>query len=102
MSTVERKMFWAACETAMLHELPVEEHNHLPGGIEVVPAQDPSECSRVLLDWFDAGLVTVSTTSPPERELEAAKARGLLADPTRWTPGHALVLTEEGESMLPL
>lgn len=41
MSTVERKMFWAACETAMLHELPVEEHNHLPGGVGVVPAQAP-------------------------------------------------------------
>ena len=101
MSFVERKMFWAACEAAMLHELPVAEHNYLPDGVEVVPAHDPEACSQVLLDWFDAGLVTVSTSFPPETELEAAEARDLLADPSRWTPAHALVLTDLGDSFLP-
>lgn len=100
MSAVEHKMYWAVRETAMLHELPTEEHNHLSEGVEVVPAQDSTACSAVLLDWFDKGLRTVMNTYPPETELDPEAARALLADPTRWTPEHSVVLTDAGKSAL--
>lgn len=100
MSAVERKMYWAVRETAMLHEVPLEEQNLLSAGVEVVPAQDPAACSQVLLDWFDQGLATVTTTYPPESELDPETARALLADPKRWTPAHSLALTDAGDSAL--
>lgn len=100
MNALERKMYWAVREETMLHELPVEERNHLPGsGIELIPAQDPADCSRVLLDWFDQGLATVMMTRT-QTELPPARARALLSDPSAWTPEHSLVPTDAGVSAL--
>jgi hypothetical protein len=100
MSALERKMHWAVSEEAMLLELPIEERNHLPGGgIELIPAQDPADCSRVLLDWFDQGLVTVMMTGT-QAELAPERARALLSDPSAWTPEHSLVPTDAGVSAL--
>lgn len=99
MSPVERKMYWAVREETMLHELPLEEHNHLRDGVEVIPAAEPVECSRVLLEWFDQGLMTVMETGS-QVELSKASAWALLSDPSGWTREHSLVLTDIGVSAL--
>jgi hypothetical protein len=99
MDALERKMYWAVREETMLHQLPAEERNHLRDGIELIPAQDPAECSRVLLDWFDQGLATVMVTRT-QVELTPERARALLSDPSAWTLEHSLVLTDAGVSAL--
>lgn len=70
MSRIEKKMYRAVREEAMLHELPWPEIDD-PGGPREVrwPAEDPSECTAILLTWFDAGLIA------PERRADGGKER---------------------------
>lgn len=93
-------MFWAVRESAMLHELPMPEVDS-PGSEQEVrwPAEPPADCAKVLLEWFDAGLVGVTTTGT-ERELPQAEARELLADHAAWSPAHSLIITDAGDSAL--
>lgn len=37
MNAIQRKMYWAVREQALLHEVPWREVNHLPDGDEVIP-----------------------------------------------------------------
>lgn len=99
MSRVELKMYWAVREEATLRELPLEEQLQVRGGVDVVSAEDPAACSRVLVSWCDQGLVTVMT-SDDEVELSLDDARLLLEHPEAWTYGHVLVPTEAGVSAL--
>jgi hypothetical protein len=99
MDVLERKMYWAVREESTLGELPLEERDYLRDGVELIPAQDPAECSRVLLDWFDQGLVTVMATGT-QLDLVRERARALLADPRAWTPQHSLVPTDAGVAAL--
>jgi hypothetical protein len=84
----------------MLHELPWPEID-APGNPREVrwPAEDPAECAAVLIEWFDAGLITVMT-SRGQQDLVGSDARTLLSDPAAWSPEHSLVLTDLGESQL--
>lgn len=100
MSRIEKKMYLAVREEAMLHALPWPEIDD-PGGPREVrwPAEDPSECAAILLRWFDAGLVAVVTTRG-QQGLDASDARSLLSNPKGWSPKHSLVLTDIGEGLL--
>lgn len=97
MSRIEKKMYWAVREEAMLHELPWPEIDG-PGGPGEVrwPAEVPEACAAILLKWFDDGLIAVMT-SRDQDDLAASDARALLADPTSWSAEHSLVLTPLGE-----
>lgn len=95
MSRIEQKLYWAVREESTLHEVPLPEIDRLPAGDVEWPAEDPVECSRVLIDWLDAGLITVMQSND-EVELLPPGAREVLAMPERWSDQHALVLTDAG------
>ena len=99
MSRVELKMYWAVREEATLRELPLEEQLQVRGGTDVVSAEDPAACSRVLLSWCDQGLVTVMTPDD-EVELSPADARLVLERHEEWTDDHVLVATSAGVAAL--
>lgn len=98
MSRVELKMYWAVREEATLRELPLEEQLEVRDGVDVVSAEDPVDCSRVLMSWCDQGLVTVMTAD--EVELSLDDARPVLEHPELWTDDHVLVATEAGVAAL--
>jgi len=100
MSRLEQKMFWAVRESTMLRELAMPEVDS-PGSVnEVVwPAEKPEECARVLLEWFDAGLVHVMTTVT-QLDLPHDQARAALANYATWSTQYSLVITDAGESAL--
>lgn len=100
MTRLEQKMFWAVRESAMLHELPMPEVDD-PGSANEVrwPAELPEDCAKVLLQWFDDGLVGVVTTSD-DRELPTSEARSVLADHGAWSPTYSLIITDAGEAGL--
>lgn len=93
-------MFWAVRESAMLHELSLPEVD-APGSPGEVrwPAERPADCAEVLLEWFDAGLVTVMETDTQEC-LSPAEAREVLAAPAAWGPMYSLIITDAGESAI--
>ncbi len=95
MTPVELKMYWAVREEASLLELAVEERMLVRDGVDVISAEDPHECSRVLLEWCDQGLVTLMRADD-EVELDVPLARALLAEPASWTDDHVVVATEAG------
>lgn len=99
MSRVELKMYWAVREEATLRELPLEEQLTVRGSIDVVDAEAPADCSRVLLAWCDQGLVTLMTAAD-EVELSPEDARPLLERPEAWTDDHVVVATEAGVAAL--
>lgn len=99
MSPVELKMYWAVREEATLRELPLEEQLQVRGGVDVVSAEDPADCGRVLTSWCDQGLVTLMAAAD-EVELAVDEARPILEDPELWTDDHVLVATEAGVAAL--
>ena len=99
MSRVELKMYWAVREEASLRELPLEEHLQVRAGTDVVSAEDPAVCSRVLLSWCDQGLVTVMTAGD-EVELSPEHARPVLERHEAWSDDHVLVATSAGVAAL--
>ena len=99
MSRVELKMYWAVREEATLRELPLEEQLQVRGGTDVVSAEDPAACSRVLLSWCDQGLVTVMTPDD-EVELPPEQARPVLERHEAWSDDHVLVATSAGVAAL--
>ena len=98
------QMYLAVAEGSWLWEVPLGVSDGL-GGHEHGP-WDPAECSRLLLAWFDAGLVELYADPPDDapRPQNVAEwrtwnsgryplvpdpdaARAVLADPSRWTGG---------------
>jgi hypothetical protein len=100
MTRVEQKMFWAAREGAMLHELPMPEVDDAKsdGGARW-PAELPKDCVEVLSRWFDEGLIGVASSSD-DRKLTSSEARSILADYGSWSPTYSLTLTDIGEAAL--
>jgi hypothetical protein len=63
MGRLEQKMFWAVREFSDASRDPLPEVDDPGSANEVTwPAERPADCARVLLEWFDAGLVGVMTT----------------------------------------
>lgn len=91
------QMHLAVEEESRLFELPLgATESDGRGGWVTYGPWDPSDCSRQLLAWFDAGLITlfVPAVGQPaawnergefDRWLTPAEARQVLAEPERWT-----------------
>lgn len=93
-------MFWAVRESTMLHELPLPEVDAASTTNEVTwPAERPEDCTEVLLEWFDAGLVSVMITNT-QQALPRTEAREVLVNHSAWSPTYSLLITDAGEAAL--
>jgi hypothetical protein len=99
------ELYLLVVETASLWEVPQGVTDFSSDGNHVVHGPwDPAECSRQLLAWLDAGLITLFNDPPDDvprprtaadwqrwnagefdRSLESSTVRQLLGQPERWT-----------------
>ena len=116
---LDEVLLLALREGAPLWELPLGSDCGLHGEMVFHPPPDLAQASTRLLGWLDAGLIELVEDATPADSLTrsgeeryrlsaawhpavpAARAREVLADPTRWTSDSpdgllALALTDRG------
>jgi hypothetical protein len=108
MTQTEQRLLVAVEEGTALGYITMRETNHLPDGTtKKYPARDPQECSRILVGWFDAGLIELGHLIPADpNTLRSAdvpfdEARALLSDPSKWDFSREVGVTAKGEDSIP-
>jgi hypothetical protein len=105
MTLTEQRLLVAAEEGTELGNITLRETDHLPTGvIREYPAMDPTECSQILLRWFESGLIDVYRVifEPPwSDDISPEKARQVLGDPSSWSFNLGVSLSEDGRRTEP-
>src|SRR5580692_536646 len=91
MSRTEQRLLVAVEEGTALGYITMSETNHLPDGTtKKYPPRNPQECSRILVGWFDAGLIKLGHLIPADPntlrsvDVPPDEARALLSDTSKW------------------
>ena len=101
LTSTERRLLGAADVGTELGHITLPERVYREDGTFTHrPALDPAECSKILLDWFDEGLVTVHRV-PDNVDVTVEEARALIGDKSRWGFSEGVSLTDKGNETFP-
>jgi hypothetical protein len=108
MSPTEQRLLTQVDEGTTLGQITPRTTDHLPDGTtREYPATDPQDCSRILLGWFDDGLIEMGhlvvgdSDDLDSVDVPFDEARALLSDPSKWDFTHEVGVTTKGADSIP-